>query len=41
MARVRVRDPLRLRFVDWVRRWPPALRRRVEIGAVAVLGSSC
>ena len=38
MARVRVRDPLRLRFLDWVRRWPPALRRRAEIGAVAVLG---
>ena len=38
MARVRVRDPLRLRFLDWVRRWPHALRRRMEIGAVAVLG---
>ncbi len=32
------RDPLRLRLFDWLRRWPPALRRRVEIGAVGVLG---
>ena len=38
MARVRIRDPLRLRFLDWVRRWPQALRRRMEIGAIAVLG---
>ncbi|UHQ19818.1 hypothetical protein LVB87_01230 [Lysobacter sp. KIS68-7] len=32
------RRPLRLRFVDWVRRWPPALRKRVEWFGMGVLG---
>jgi len=34
----RVRDPIRLRFVDWVRRWPPAMRRHVEWVVVGVFG---
>jgi tetratricopeptide (TPR) repeat protein len=34
----RVRDPLRLRFIDWVRRWPPAMRRHVEWVVIGVFG---
>ena len=32
------RVPLRLRFVEWVRRWPPGLRKRVEWAIVAIIG---
>ena len=32
------RRPLRLRFVDWVRRWPPALRKRVEWFGMGIVG---
>ena len=26
------------RFIDWVRRWPPAVRQRVQFAAIAVFG---
>ena len=28
----------RFRLFDWVRRWPPAVRQRVQIAAIAVFG---